>query len=290
MTDRSYHNPEAIQAFIKLALQEDVGEGDVTTLSSFNNGAIGMANCYVKENCTLAGVSLAIEVCTCVDPALQIHFTYKDGDVIEDTPVCIGQITGKLSSILKAERLLLNSMQRMSGIATVTKQFVDLAKGTNIAIYDTRKTTPNFRLPEKWAVVIGGGVNHRFGLDDQILIKDNHIKAAGGILQALDNCMQYCRQQNSSIPVIVEVQNEQEFLVAIQHKIVNRVLIDNHTPELLEKYIHDRNSMAPDKKLEISGGITLDNIKPYLISGIDCISVGALTHQVRSIDISLKIV
>ena len=290
MTDRSYHNPEAIQAFIKLALQEDVGDGDVTTLSSFNNDPVGVANCYVKENCTLAGISLAIEICTCVDPALQVNFTYKDGDIIEHTPVCIGQITGKLSSILKAERILLNSMQRMSGIATVTKQFVDLAKGTNIAIYDTRKTTPNFRLSEKWAVVIGGGVNHRFGLDDQILIKDNHIKAAGGILQALDNCMLYRSQQNSSMPVIVEVQNEQEFLVAIQHKIVNRVLIDNHTPELLEKYIDYRNSMAPDKKLEISGGITLNTIKPYLISGIDCISVGALTHQVRSIDISLKIV
>lgn len=290
MIDRSYHNPEAIQAFIKLALQEDVGVGDVTTLSSFNNDAIGVANCYVKENCTLAGVSLAIEICSCVDPSLQVIFTHNDGDVIEQKPVCVGQIAGKLSSILKAERILLNCMQRMSGIATVTKQFVDLAKGTNIAIYDTRKTTPNFRLPEKWAVVIGGGVNHRFGLDDQILIKDNHIKAAGGISQALDNCMQYCSQQNPSIPVIVEVQNEQEYLVAIQHKIVNRVLVDNHTPELLEKYIHYRNSMAPDKKLEISGGIKLDTIKPYLISGIDCISVGALTHQVRSIDISLKIV
>lgn len=290
MTDRSYHNPEAIRAFITLALQEDVGDGDVTTLSSFNNDAVGLANCYVKENCTLAGVSLAIEICNCVDPSLQIHFTHHDGEVIEDAPVCIGQITGKLSSILRAERILLNSMQRMSGISTVTKQFVELTKGTNIAIYDTRKTTPNFRLPEKWAVVIGGGVNHRFGLDDQILIKDNHIKAAGGISQALDNCMEYCSQQNSSIPVIIEVQNEEEFLVAIQHKIVNRVLIDNHTPALLEKYIHYRNSMAPDKKLEISGGITLDNIKPYLISGIDCISVGALTHQVRSIDISLKIV
>lgn len=290
MTDRSYHNPEAIQAFITLALQEDVGDGDVTTLSSFNNDTIGVANCYVKENCTLAGVSLAIEICNCVDPSLQIHFTHHDGDVIAHTPVYVGQIAGKLSSILKAERILLNCMQRMSGIATVTKQFVDLAKGTKIAIYDTRKTTPNFRLPEKWAVVIGGGVNHRFGLDDQILIKDNHIKAAGGISQALDNCMHYCSQQNPSIPVIVEVQNEQEFLVAIQHKIVNRVLVDNHTPELLEKYIHYRNSMAPDKKLEISGGITLDTIKPYLISGIDCISVGALTHQVKSIDISLKIV
>jgi nicotinate-nucleotide pyrophosphorylase (carboxylating) len=290
MTDRSYHNADAIQAFITLALNEDIGDGDITTLSCFNNDAIGVANCYVKENCTLAGVSLAVAICKCVDQALQVNFSHVDGDVIEYAPVCIGQITGKLSSILQAERLLLNSMQRMSGIATVTKQFVELAKGTNIAIYDTRKTTPNFRLPEKWAVVIGGGVNHRFGLDDQILIKDNHIKAAGGILQALDNCMHYRSQQNASMPVIVEVQNEQAFLVAIQHKIVNRVLIDNHTPELLYKYIDYRNSMAPDKKLEISGGITLNTIESYLIPGIDCISVGALTHQIKSVDISLKIV
>lgn len=290
MTDRSYHNQEAIQAFIKLAIQEDVGDGDITTLATFNNDAIGMANCYVKENCTLAGVSLAIDICKCVDPTLKVSFMYVDGDDIKQAPVCVGKIIGKLSSILRAERIILNCMQRMTGIATVTKQFVALAKNKNIAIYDTRKTTPNFRLPEKWAVVIGGGVNHRFGLDDQILIKDNHIKAAGGILQALDNCVQYSRQQNATIPVIVEVQHEEEFLTAIQHKIVNRVLIDNHTPELLEKYIHYRNSMAPDKKLEISGGITIENIKPYLILGIDCISVGALTHQVRSIDISLKLV
>jgi nicotinate-nucleotide pyrophosphorylase (carboxylating) len=178
----------------------------------------------------------------------------------------------------------------MSGIATLTKQYVKLAQATGIDIYDTRKTTPNFRLPEKWAVVIGGGVNHRFGLDDQILIKDNHIKAAGDIQSALDNCLSYCNQQNLQIPVIVEVKDEQEFLIALKHKIVNRILIDNHKPEVLEKYIQYRNTIAPTKKLEISGGINLDTIKPYLIQGINCISVGALTHHAISVDISLKIV
>jgi nicotinate-nucleotide pyrophosphorylase (carboxylating) len=221
---------------------------------------------------------------------LEVNFSCKDGDIIEDVPACIGVISGKLSSILQIERLLLNTMQRMSGIATLTKQYVQLAQATGIDIYDTRKTTPNFRLPEKWAVVIGGGVNHRFGLDDQILIKDNHIKAAGDIQSALDNCLAYCNQQNIQIPVIVEVKNEQEFLTALKHSIVNRILIDNHSPEVLEKYIQYRNSIAPTKKLEISGGINLDNIKPYLIPGIDCISVGALTHHAISVDISLKIV
>jgi nicotinate-nucleotide pyrophosphorylase (carboxylating) len=181
-------------------------------------------------------------------------------------------------------------MQRMSGIATLTKQFVSLAQTVGIKIYDTRKTTPNFRLLEKWAVLIGGGVNHRFGLDDQILIKDNHIKAAGGIQVALDNCLSYCNQQNIQIPVIVEVKDEVEFLIALKHPIVNRILIDNHIPAVIENYIHYRNTIEPDKKLEISGGITLDTITPYLIQGIYCISVGALTHHATSVDISLKIV
>lgn len=290
MTQRDFHNTAAIRAFIEQALNEDIGDGDITTKASFNNDISGVAQCFVKEKCTIAGVALAIQICNYLDPQLEVNFTYKDGDVIEDVPFCIGVIGGKLSSILQIERLLLNTMQRMSGIATLTKQYVQLAQATGIDIYDTRKTTPNFRLPEKWAVEIGGGVNHRFGLDDQILIKDNHIKAAGDIQSALDNCLAYCNQQNIQIPVIVEVKNEQEFLTALKHKIVNRILIDNHSPEVLEKYIQYRNSIAQTKKLEISGGINLDNIKPYLIPGIDCISVGALTHHAISVDISLKIV
>ena len=290
MTQRDFHNPGAIHSFIEQALNEDIGDGDITTKSSFNNDVSGVAHCFVKEKCTIAGIALAIQICNYLDPQMDVNFSCKDGDIIEGVPVCIGVISGKLSSILQVERLLLNSMQRMSGIATLTKQFVTLAQSVGIDIYDTRKTTPNFRLPEKWAVVIGGGVNHRFGLDDQILIKDNHIKAAGGIEAALDNCLSYHNQQNIEIPVIVEVKDEEEFLIALKHQIVNRILIDNHTPEALEKYIHFRNTIAPSKKLEISGGIHLDNIKPYLIPGIHCISVGALTHHATSVDISLKIV
>jgi nicotinate-nucleotide pyrophosphorylase (carboxylating) len=290
MIQRDFHNPAAIRSFIEQALNEDIGDGDITTKSSFNNEVSGVAHCFVKEKCTIAGVALAIQICNYLDPQLDVSFSCKDGDIIEDVPVCIGVISGKLSSILQVERLLLNSMQRMSGIATLTKQFVLLAQTVGIKIYDTRKTTPNFRLLEKWAVVIGGGVNHRFGLDDQILIKDNHIKAAGGIQVALDNCLSYCNQQNIQIPVIVEVKDEEEFLIALKHPIVNRILIDNHIPAVIENYIHYRNTVAPDKKLEISGGITLDTITPYLIQGIHCISVGALTHHATSVDISLKIV
>lgn len=290
MIQRDFHNPAAIRSFIEQALNEDIGDGDITTKSSFNNEISGVAHCFVKEKCTIAGVALAVQICNYLDPQLEVNFSCKDGDMIEDVPVCVGVISGKLSSILQIERLLLNTMQRMSGIATLTKQYVKLAQATGIDIYDTRKTTPNFRLPEKWAVEIGGGVNHRFGLDDQILIKDNHIKAAGDIQSALDNCLAYCNQQNIQIPVIVEVKNEQEFLTALKHSIVNRILIDNHSPEVLEKYIQYRNSIAPTKKLEISGGINLDNIKSYLIPGINCISVGALTHHAISVDISLKIV
>jgi len=290
MTQRDFHNPAAICSFIEQALNEDIGDGDITTKSSFNNEVSGVAHCFVKEKCTIAGVALAIQICNYLDPQLDVSFSCKDGDIIEDVPVCIGVISGKLSSILQVERLLLNSMQRMSGIATLTKQFVSLAQTVGIKIYDTRKTTPNFRLLEKWAVLIGGGVNHRFGLDDQILIKDNHIKAAGGIQVALDNCLSYCNQQNIQIPVIVEVKDEVEFLIALKHPIVNRILIDNHIPAVIENYIHYRNTIAPDKKLEISGGITLDTITPYLIQGIHCISVGALTHHATSVDISLKIV
>ncbi len=290
MTQRDFHNPAAIRSFIEQALNEDIGDGDITTKSSFNNEVSGVAHCFVKEKCTIAGVALAIQICNYLDPQLDVSFSCKDGDIIEDVPVCIGVISGKLSSILQVERLLLNSMQRMSGIATLTKQFVLLAQTVGIKIYDTRKTTPNFRLLEKWAVLIGGGVNHRFGLDDQILIKDNHIKAAGGIQVALDNCLSYYNQQNIQIPVIVEVKDEVEFLIALKHPIVNRILIDNHIPAVIENYIHYRNTVAPDKKLEISGGITLDTITPYLIQGIHCISVGALTHHATSVDISLKIV
>ena len=290
MTQRDFHNPGAIHSFIEQALNEDIGDGDITTKSSFNNDVSGVAHCFVKEKCTIAGVALAIQICNYLDPQLDVSFSCKDGDIIEDVPVCIGVISGKLSSILQVERLLLNSMQRMSGIATLTRQFVTLAQTVGIKIYDTRKTTPNFRLLEKWAVLIGGGVNHRFGLDDQILIKDNHIKAAGGIQVALDNCLSYCNQQNIQIPVIVEVKDEEEFLIALKHPIVNRILIDNHIPAVIENYIHYRNTIAPDKKLEISGGITLDTITPYLIQGIHCISVGALTHHATSVDISLKIV
>jgi nicotinate-nucleotide pyrophosphorylase (carboxylating) len=289
MIQRDFHNPSAVAAFVTNALQEDIGDGDITSLSVLNTNATGVANCMVKEPCIIAGVSLAYEICKIVDPTLVVSFSCADGEAIKQVPVCIGTITGNLSSILKAERLLLNCMQRMSGIATKTKQFVQILAPKGIAVYDTRKTTPNFRLPEKWAVHIGGGTNHRFGLDDQILIKDNHIKAAGGVTNALHNCTAYCQQFNLNCVVVVEVQSIQDFKEAMLFPIVHRILIDNQPPEMIEQYVALRDLHAPNKKIEISGGVNLENIKNYAIDGIHCVSVGDLTHHIHAVDISLKV-
>jgi nicotinate-nucleotide pyrophosphorylase (carboxylating) len=289
MIQRDFHNPSAVAAFVTNAIQEDIGDGDITSLSVLSANATGVANCMVKEPCIIAGVSLAYEICKIVDPTLVVSFSCSDGEAIKQVPVCVGTITGNLSSILKAERLLLNCMQRMSGIATKTKQFAQILAPKGIAVYDTRKTTPNFRLPEKWAVHIGGGTNHRFGLDDQILIKDNHIKAAGGVTNALHNCTAYCQQFNLNCVVVVEVQSIQDFKEAMLFPIVHRILIDNQPPEMIEKYVALRNLHAPDKKIEISGGVNLENIKNYAIDGVHCVSVGDLTHHIHAVDISLKV-
>jgi len=289
MIQRDFHNPSAVTAFVTNALQEDIGDGDITSLSVLSADATGVANCMVKEPCIIAGVSLAHEICKIVDPTLLVSFSCTDGESIEQVPVCVGTITGNLSSILKAERLLLNCIQRMSGIATKTKQFVQILAPKGIAVYDTRKTTPNFRLPEKWAVHIGGGTNHRFGLDDQILIKYNHIKAAGGVTAALNNCTAYCQQFNLNCVVVVEVQSIQDFKEAMLFSIVQRILVDNQPPEMIEQYVALRDLHAPDKKIEISGGVNLENINNYAIDGVHCVSVGDLTHHIHAVDISLKV-
>ena len=284
-----YQAHEHIQHFIKEALHEDLGDGDHTSLATVPASATGSASLLVKDTGVLAGVELAKAIFHYVDPKSKLTFFKQDGDWIEPGMIVL-EVGGLSQSILKAERLVLNCMQRMSGIATYTRSLVQIIQGSKAKLLDTRKTTPNFRLAEKWACKIGGAENHRYALFDMILIKDNHIKAAGGIQAALDNCLSYCNQQNIQIPVIVEVKDEVEFLIALKHPIVNRILIDNHIPAVIENYIHYRNTIAPDKKLEISGGITLDTITPYLIQGIHCISVGALTHHATSVDISLKIV
>lgn len=275
-----------LKHFIQLALAEDIGTGDYTSLSTIPNDQMGEAICLVKEDCIIAGVEMAKQICTIVDPRLEVNFIYKDGDYIK-APTKIGNIKGSVQSILKLERLLLNCMQRMSAIATKTNQLVQLLAPYKTKILDTRKTTPNFRIAEKWAVKIGGGENHRFGLYDQILIKDNHIKAAGGIQAAIDDCAEYMQNNQLKLKVIVEVKNREEFLIANNALIVDRILVDNYDPINLEQLLTEN---IPKKPIEASGGINASNVEAYAKAGVDFVSLGDLTHHVQSIDISLKIV
>ncbi|TAF65215.1 MAG: carboxylating nicotinate-nucleotide diphosphorylase [Flavobacterium sp.] len=220
-----------------------------------------------------------------IDGGLSFHPASPDGTFIK-TGTIIGRVSGNIQSILKAERLVLNAMQRMSAIATKTNALVEKASPFGVTILDTRKTTPNFRVCEKWAVAIGGGKNHRYALYDQILIKDNHIKFVGGIKNALDNLSHYLEDNKLDVPVIVEVQNEEEFAIAIQYEVVDRILMDNFQPAAITSII---TKYQFKQQLEASGGIDADNMDAYLESGIQYLSVGDLTHHIQSIDISLKI-
>jgi len=277
---------DAIVAFIKNALQEDIGKGDYTSLATIPPSKLGKATFYVKEKCIIAGVELAHLICQEVDDQLVVQFEINDGQIIA-SPIAIGSIAGSIHSILKAERLLLNCMQRMSAIATKANYFVELVKPFGVQILDTRKTTPNFRICEKWAVKIGGGLNHRFGLYDEILIKDNHIKAAGGIENAIESCIQYVQENNLSIPIVVEVKNLEEFKIASVYKEIKRILLDNMNPSQIEQIILQNNT---SKLLEASGGINASNILDYAKTRVDFISIGDLTHHVNAIDISLKVI
>lgn len=275
-----------IDSFIKQALFEDIGDGDFTTLCTIPKDAKGEAVFLVKESCVVAGLDLAKLICRNIDETLQCTFKYQDGDEVAKNTV-IGKLNGRVHSILKAERLLLNCMQRMSGIATKTRRFVAMVAPFGCQILDTRKTTPNFRLAEKWAVKIGGGENHRFGLYDQILIKDNHITAAGGIESALARCEKYMTQHARLCPVVVEVKNEKEFQLAKKYDIVDRILLDNFSPEELKDVL--KLNFNPKKITEASGGINEGNLVAYAQTGVDYISIGDLTHHVQAIDMSLKI-
>ena len=276
----------AINLFIAQSLTEDIGLGDITTLATIPFDQKGEAVCYVKEDCIIAGVELAIMICKKVDPDLMVNFIVSDGDKVI-APKAIGKIQGSIHAILKLERLMLNCMQRMSAIATKTNHFVNLITPFQVNLLDTRKTTPNFRVCEKWAVKIGGGVNHRIGLYDQILIKDNHIKAAGGIENAINSCIEYLDSNALKVPIIVEIKNVVEFNIAKEYKIIDRILIDNCKPvEIIELLKHN----TTNKTIEASGGIDESNIVEYAKTGINYVSLGNLTHHVNAVDISLKIV
>ena len=275
-----------IDSFITTALIEDIGNGDITSLATIDKEQKGEAVCYVKEDCIIAGIELAHMICTQVDPKLTVSFTAVDGEFVSKN-TSIVTIKGSIQSILKLERLLLNCMQRMSGIATKTNYFDKLIAPFNVKLLDTRKTTPNFRVCEKWAVKIGGGVNHRFGLYDQVLIKDNHIKAAGDIKNAVESCEKYINDNHMKIPVVVEVKNIEEFNSIKEYEIIDRILVDNFKPiEIIELLKHN----TTNKIIEASGGINGSNIIDYAKTGIDYVSLGDLTHHINSIDISLKII
>ena len=272
-------------AFVDNALQEDIGAGDMTTEAIVPIAEAGSANFLVKEDCVIAGLELVRIIFHRVDPYICFVPHHKDGDFIKAGTIA-GRVSGNIQSLLKTERLVLNAMQRMSAIATKAQKLVQKAEPFGVTILDTRKTTPNFRICEKWAVAIGGGMNHRFALYDQILIKDNHIKVAGGIRQALENLAKYLESQKIKVPVVVEVKDESEFEIAIKCSLVNRILMDNFAPNEINTLIR---KYSFSQKLEASGGIDDHNIDDYLQSGVHFLSIGDLTHHIQSIDISLKV-
>jgi nicotinate-nucleotide pyrophosphorylase (carboxylating) len=278
--------PFDIDAFLLQALREDLGDGDHTSLSTIPLAAKGTARLLVKQEGVLAGVDIAIRVFTLFDPTLTIEKFISDGTTIRPGEI-VFEVHGPSRSIVSAERLSLNILQRMSGIATKTHRIQALIANTGCRLLDTRKTTPGFRYFEKLAVQIGGGTNHRFGLYDMIMVKDNHVDFAGGVTKALEKVDAYLLELGKPLKVEVEARNLQEVEEALATGIPFRIMLDNFSPERLREavaFIHGR------VETEASGGITEANIVEYAETGVDYISVGALTHQIQSLDLSLKAV
>lgn len=273
-----------IALFIKNALAEDLGDGDHTSLSTIPAGVQGKAKLIVKEKGILAGIELALEIFEQVDASLVVDVLLKDG-----AEVAVGDIAftvwGSVHSILLAERLVLNCMQRMSGIATTTNRLVQLVKPYGTQLLDTRKTTPGLRYLEKWAVKIGGGENHRIGLYDMILIKDNHVDYAGGISNAIQSAKRYLQQTGKSLEIEIEVRNLEELDEALAEGGIQRIMLDNFDYDTLKTAV---TRVAGRYKTEASGGIVEETLAAYAACGVDYISMGALTHSVKSLDMSLK--
>lgn len=275
---------QLVDQFIKNALTEDVGDGDHTSLSTISAGTQGKAKLIIKEDGVLAGIELALEIFKVVDANLKVEVLLTDGAQVKVGDIAL-TVSGSTHSILIAERLVLNCMQRMSGIATTTHRIVALLKDTKTKILDTRKTTPGLRYLEKWAVRIGGGVNHRIGLYDMILIKDNHVDYAGGISNAILAAQKYLKDQNKSLQIEIEVRNIEELNEVLAIGGVDRIMLDNFNFENLTKAV---NLVDGRFVTEASGGITEGNVAQYAACGVDFISMGALTHSVKSLDMSLK--
>lgn len=275
----------ALLQFIDQALAEDIGEGDHSTLGAVPPSLPGRARLLVKAKGILAGVGVAEAIFHRFDPSLQVDIRLQDGDAVEPGDVAF-EVAGSARSILSTERLVLNCMQRMSGIATYTHHLVELIKGTHARVMDTRKTTPNFRLLEKWAVAIGGGLNHRFALYDMVMIKDNHHDMAGGIAAAVKSTRAYLAQIRKPLSIEVETRNLPEVEEALSAG-VDVIMLDNMSLTDMRNAV---NLIAGRCKTEASGGITESNLRAVAECGVDYISVGALTHSVKSLDLSLKVV
>ncbi|MBR3984345.1 MAG: carboxylating nicotinate-nucleotide diphosphorylase [Bacteroidaceae bacterium] len=277
---------ELIDQLIALSFAEDIGDGDHTTLSCIPDTAMGKSRLIIKEEGILAGVEMAREIFHRFDPEMKMEVYINDGAHVKPGDIAF-VVEGKVQSLLQTERLMLNVMQRMSGIATITGEYVKLLEGTKCRVLDTRKTTPGMRLMEKDAVRIGGGCNHRIGLFDMILLKDNHIDFAGGIPQAVSRAQEYCKAKGKNLKIEVEVRNFDELNQVLALEGVDRVMLDNFSVENTRKAVE---TVGGRLEVESSGGITFDTIRSYAECGVDYVSVGALTHSVKSLDMSFKAV
>ncbi len=282
----AYITPEAIHAFIQSALAEDVGDGDPSAIGAIPGQTLAKAKLLVKDNGIIAGLEAAELIFKQVDPLLRVEFLKEDGDEVH-----VGEtafvVQGPARSILSSERLVLNCMQRMSGIATYTRRLCRLLEGTSTRLMDTRKTTPNFRLMEKWAVSIGGGMNHRFALYSMVMLKDNHIDMAGDVQTAINNTRQYLKASGKQLAIEVETRNLKEVDEVLRAGGVDIIMLDNMTAEDMKTAVRRINGQC---KTEASGGMTEANLRAVAECGVDYISVGVLTHSVRSLDLSLKVI
>ena len=279
-----YLTEEAIQKFIQSAFAEDIGPGDYSSLSAIPEGTQGRAKLIIKDEGILAGIEMAEKIFNAFDPRLKVELLLKDGDSVKFGDIGL-IVSGPAASILSSERLVLNCMQRMSGIASVTHRLTQKIIHTKARLMDTRKTTPNFRLMEKWAVHIGGGVNHRFALYDMVMLKDNHVDFAGGIQNAIEQTKNYLHKNNLSLKIEIETRNLQEVREVLEVGGVDYIMLDNMDYDMMKTAV----AMIDGRfSTEASGGITEDTLVDVANCGVDFISMGALTHSVKSMDISLK--
>ena len=275
---------ELVDRLIDLSFAKDIGDGDHTTLCCIPEDAMGKSKLLIKEDGILAGVEIAKEVFHRFDPTMQVEVLMGDGTKVKKGDVAM-IVTGKVRSLLQTERLMLNIMQRMSGIATMTAKYVERLKGTHTRVLDTRKTTPGMRMLEKQAVKIGGGCNHRIGLFDMILLKDNHVDFAGGIANAINRCHDYLKQKGLDLKIEIEVRNFDELKQAMDCGGIDRIMLDNFSVADTKKAVE---IVGGEYETESSGGITFDTLRDYAECGVDYISVGALTHSVKGLDMSFK--